>query len=74
VDEHVAVDMVLFGEALLAHRADKDLLVGRLPPFMNTFGVANQGAQGLECSLARVAQVLAGVEMHTLQQEQFSWF
>ena len=50
VDEHVAVDVVLLGEALLAHAADEDLLVGRLPALVHALRVANQGpcADGTE--------------------------
>ena len=66
VDQHVAVHMVLLGEALLADRADKNLLVGRLPSLMDPLGVPDQGTQGLERSFACVAQVLAGVQVHSL--------
>ena len=44
VDEHVAVDVVLLGEALLAHAADEDLLVGRLPALVHALRVTNQGS------------------------------
>ena len=66
VDQHVAVHVVLLGEALLAHRADEDLLVGRLPPLVHALGVPDEGAQGLERGLAGVAQVLTGVQVHAL--------
>jgi len=66
VDQHVTIHVVLLGEALLAHRADEDLLVRRLPTLMHALGVPDESAQGLERSLAGVAQVLTGVQVHSL--------
>lgn len=69
VDQHVPVHVVLLGEPLFAHGADEDLLVGGLPSLVHTLGVADQGAQGLERSLAGVAQVLASVQVHPLSNK-----
>ena len=66
VDQHVTVHVILLGEALLTHGADENLLVRRFPTLMHTLGVPNKCTQGLECSLAGVAQVLTSVQMHPL--------
>ena len=66
VDKHVSVHMILFGESLLTYRADKDLLIWRLPVLMHSLCMADQSSQRLESSLASIAQVLTRVQMHSL--------